>query len=764
MPRVRNRIGWIACVLLVAFALLVGREASVHRRNADLRWHEARAIAERPAGTLHPSSVALDTVAFQAWERRLDAGIARHLELTQLARDEQRDAQRLNWLAAYLLLAAVALGIWLRGRARVSAVARDAEHRMREWSEDRFRALVHNAADVIVVLDSGDRVTFASPSSSRLVGWPPEEMMAGGLDRLLHPDDSGPLHLLVEGCRAGEGERLGVLRLRHRDGHWVDAEVVASDQSRVPSIGGVVLSVRDVSARRQAEQSLRASEQRFRALFEGHPQPLWMFDAETLRFVEVNASASKAYGWSRDEFLAMTVADIRPEADRARLVTSVSTLTGSMRNSGLWTHRRKDGETFEVEIHSFVLTVGGRRLVMTAATDVSERRRLEDELRQAQKMEAMGRLAGGVAHDFNNMITAVQGYADLLRRELDGQEQPRAWCDEILRASSRASSLTRQLLAFSRKQAVQPVVLDLNRVLVDMHRLLARLLGEDVDLVTSPAGDLGRVLADPGQMEQIIMNLAVNARDAMPRGGMLTIETANVDLEPEYVQHRVGMQPGLYVRLSVTDTGCGMTPEVRSHIFEPFYTTKEAGRGTGLGLATVYAIVQQNHGGISVYSEPGEGSTFTLYLPRVDVPAAQERSEDAPRAELARAGETVLLVEDAPQVRELAAAVLRGAGFRVLEAPHGEAALALAAGHDGPIHLLVSDLVMPGIRGTELAQRIIADRPATRVLFMSGYADDASMMSGYITADTPFIHKPFTPDDLLRHARRAIDGAVPGTA
>jgi two-component system, cell cycle sensor histidine kinase and response regulator CckA len=519
---------------------------------------------------------------------------------------------------------------------------------------------------------------------------------------------------------------------------------------------------RERRAAAEAESRVRAAgDDRFRALFDHHPSPVYVFDADTLAFVEVNPAAVRHYGWTREEFLAMTVDRIRTPAEGERLRRYLAESRGQGRIGGHWRHLRKDGVEIEVEIHATELVLDGRPSVLTVVTDVSERRRLEAELRQAQKMEAIGRLAGGVAHDFNNIITAVQGYAGLLRREL--RERPGAleWCDEIGRAAGRAASLTRQLLSFSRRQPVQPVPLDLNAVLVDMHRMLTRLLGEDIDLVTSPAPGLGRVLGDPGQIEQVIMNLAVNARDAMPEGGLLTIETSDVDLDQEWTAARVGVKPGPYVRLDVTDNGTGIPPEVREHIFEPFFTTKESGKGTGLGLATVYGIVQQSGGAISVYSEPGSGTTFSIYLPHLaaDGSAAASGAPALPAADPSPGSETVLLVEDEAQLRELARTVLNGAGYRVLEAPHAEAALALAASYPQPIHLLVTDLVMPGVRGTELARQLTERRPGTRVMFMSGYADDATLHAGSVTADTPFLHKPFSPDELLREVRATLDAS-----
>ncbi len=415
-------------------------------------------------------------------------------------------------------------------------------------------------------------------------------------------------------------------------------------------------------------------------------------------------------------------------------------------------------------------TMGGQiesaqqRLVhdLETRTKMEEARHvLEEQLGQSRKMEAVGRLAGGVAHDFNNLLTAILGYSSLVLDQLDPGHPARADVEEMRRAGESAASLTQQLLAFSRKQILQPQVLDLNHVVTRADSLLQRLIGEHISLVTSLDAALDRVSADPGQLEQVIVNLAINARDAMPDGGKLTIETANVELDEAYVEQHGGSSPGPHVMLAVSDTGIGMDAETSARIFEPFFTTKRRGEGTGLGLSTVYGIVTQSGGSIWVYSEPGQGTTFKVYFPR----AAQDRRPAAPAAPAARAEglagtETILLAEDQPEVRSVACAVLTRYGYRVLEASCGEEALEVLRGHREPVHLLLSDVVMPSMSGPELARLVQLQRPGIRVLFASGYTDDAIVRHGVLDPGVAFLQKPFTPTALLRKIRELLDAPM----
>jgi len=401
------------------------------------------------------------------------------------------------------------------------------------------------------------------------------------------------------------------------------------------------------------------------------------------------------------------------------------------------------------------------RRALREAEERAENRRLEEQIRQSQKVEAIGRLAGGIAHDFNNLLTAIIGYSDLMLNNFGDNNPWSADLLEIKKAGERAAALTRQLLAFSRKQVLQPRVLDLNDVVADMDKMLRRLIGEDIELVTLFGRELGRVKSDPGQIEQIIMNLAVNGRDAMPQGGKLTIETTNVELDETYARKHVAVKPGPYVMLAVSDNGLGMDAETQSHLFEPFFTTKELGKGTGLGLSMVYGIVKQSGGNIWVYSEPGEGTVFKIYLPRVTEGVETWQPPINDQTEKLTGTETVLVVEDETVVRNLVRNILQRNGYTVLEANDGEEALRIAIRHEGTIHLMVTDVVLPKMSGRQLAERIAIIRSGMGVLYMSGYSDNAIVQHGVLDPGIAFLQKPFTPDALARKVREVLDPSQP---
>jgi two-component system cell cycle sensor histidine kinase/response regulator CckA len=513
--------------------------------------------------------------------------------------------------------------------------------------------------------------------------------------------------------------------------------------------------------RKRAEEQLQASERKYRLLFETSPEAMLVYDFETLRILAVNQAAIARYGYSEQEFLGLTIRDIRTEQDQARLDEQLKVRPeGGAVRTGV-RHRAKDGRVLEVDLVARPIEFAGRRARLVLARDVTAQRTLEEQLRQSQKMEAVGQLAGGIAHDFNNLLTAILGSAQLLLHATPPDDPRHEDAVEIKNAGVRAAELTRQLLAFSRRQVLAPKVLGLNAVVAHMQKMLRRLLGEDIELAVTLAPDAGSVNADPGQLEQVLLNLAVNARDAMPTGGRLSIATTRVTVTVELAERRHRLPPGDYACLAVTDTGSGMDEATQAHLFEPFFTTKEVGRGTGLGLATVYGIVKQSGGYIWVYSEVGHGTTVKVYLPRVAIAEEDAGRLPAAVAESAapRGGcETVLLVEDAAPVRSLARRSLEASGYTVLDAADGAAALDVAARHSGGIDVLVTDVVMPGMSGRELAERLAPERPRMKVLYTSGYTDDAMVRQGVLTAGVAFLQKPFVPETLARKVREVLDG------
>jgi two-component system cell cycle sensor histidine kinase/response regulator CckA len=488
--------------------------------------------------------------------------------------------------------------------------------------------------------------------------------------------------------------------------------------------------------------SLERSEARYRLLFEQNPLPMWVYDAETLAFLAVNDAAIRHYGYARAEFLGMAITEIRPREDVDDLLADLEARGGpGSTNPGTWRHQKKDGTLIDVEITAGRVIFEGRPAALVLAHDVSERRRLERRLAEAEKMEAIGRLAGGVAHDFNNLLTVISGYAEILLARGDGNG--REELGEIAHAAEQASALTRQLLAFSRRQVLHPRVLDLNEIVAGMEPMVKRIIGDDIDVRVRLATGLPAVEADRAQLERVILNLAANARDAMPRGGRLTVETSSAELDAG---------PG--VLLAVSDTGVGMSEEVRRQAFEPFFTTKAQGAGTGLGLATVFGVVSQSGGSVYVYSEEGLGTTFKIYLPAAD--AAAEPGAAAPAAPATVNGtETVMVVEDDDGVRELVRLMLESRGYRVLAAGGADEALQLCDG-DG-VDLLLTDVVMPGTSGRVLAERLAKRCPAMRILFMSGYSDEAVYRHGEISPNAAFIEKPFTDVTLTRKVREVLD-------
>jgi two-component system, cell cycle sensor histidine kinase and response regulator CckA len=545
---------------------------------------------------------------------------------------------------------------------------------------------------------------------------------------------------------------IGVLVVQHYEN---EAAYTERDLEFLVSVGGqIALAIE----RKRAEEKIRESEARLRVLVEQLPAVLWTVGKD-LRFTSALGAGLARLGLKPNQIVGVSLMEYFETNDQTFL--PIAAHRRATRGEPVTFHVEWKGGSYTCHVEPLRTAEGELQGAICMALDITDRKQLEEQLRQAQKMEAVGRLAGGIAHDFNNLLMVIQGYADLLTERLADGDPLRRNAEQIQTASQRATSLTRQLLAFSRKQMLAPKVMNIQSVVAEMEKILRRLIGEDIQLETSSVPDLGLIKADRSQIEQVILNLAVNARDAMPEGGRLTIETANVELDKASSHPPAVLSPGRYVMLAVTDNGCGMDAETQAHIFEPFFTTKEKGKGTGLGLATVYGIVKQSGGYVWVYSEPGRGTSFKVYLPRIeDEPSVRGRDRQADARALPRGSETVLLVEDEKGVRELAREYLQLIGYTVIEAEDGHTALELAAMHVGTIHLLMTDVVMPGISGRELAGRVKSIRPDMKILFMSGYADQAVVHHGILDTDAALLQKPFTMAALASKLREILSAEM----
>ncbi len=648
----------------------------------------------------------------------------------------------------------VSLAMEVHERSKADAALRE--------SEQRFRSLTESANDTIIVIDGTGRILTWNKGGTKVFGYAAEEVM-------------GKPHTMLMPERFREDSQRGVNRVTATGkslvvGTTVELPGLTKDGREIPleiSLSGWMSGssryygaiIRDITARKRADEALRLAEQQYRSIFENAVEGIFQTTSDG-RYISANPALARLYGYESSREMIEAVTDIRRQVyvdpDRRnefrRLLEEHDAVTGFEAQV-----YRKDGSVIWISESARAVRDEQGALLCYEGTveDITERKRLEQQLLQSQKMEAIGRLAGGVAHDFNNLLTAIMGYSDLLLSGSGSEESRRRNTEQIKKAAERAAALTNQLLAFSRRQVLTMRVLDLNDVVAAMEPMLRRLIGEDITLVTVLDRALECTKADVGQIEQVIMNLVVNAGDAMPRGGLLTIETANAALDQAYVDRHGLVPPGAYVKLTVSDTGSGMDAETQAHIFEPFFTTKEQGRGTGLGLSTVYGIIKQSGGYIWVYSEPGRGTTFKIYLPRVDE-AVKAIDRSGIPTESPRGTETVLLVEDDEGVRGLAGWVLERSGYTVLTACNSSEAFAVNGRHAGPIHLMVTDVVIPGMSGRELAVRLVSARPDMKVLYMSGYTDDAVVRHGVLESEVAYLQKPFTPDVFLLKVRHVL--------
>jgi two-component system, cell cycle sensor histidine kinase and response regulator CckA len=578
---------------------------------------------------------------------------------------------------------------------------------------------------------------------------------------LVSPSDPRVIEQIKMGIR--RGHTAFSIENQSIDGHGQPAFFIRShipivQDEKLLRVWGIS---RDITPLKRAEQALLDSERRYRALFESAGDAILLMKGD--RYVDCNRKALEMFGGTAEQVVGQVPHALSPLrqpggelSEKAANDKIALAMEGQIQRFD-WQYRRLDGTLLDVEVTLNRVDLAGEYYLLAIVKDLSERKRLQEQLWQSQKMEAVGRLAGGVAHDFNNLLTVINGYSEILLLSSGEIDQGLLqYVREIKTAAEKATTLTRQMLAFSRRQVLAPKVLDLNQVISNLERMLKRLIGEDVELVTLLQPGLGRVKADPGQIEQVIVNLVVNSRDAMPRGGKLTIATQDVVMGEDAGRFSFPISPGPYVQIAVIDTGVGMDAETLAHLFEPFYTTKELGKGTGLGLATVYGIVKQSGGYIWADSTPGGGTKLEVYLPRTEEPFREEESQES-ASEVSGGTETILVAEDEGGVRALIESQLSSLGYRVLLASTGEEALEISSRHEGPIHLLLTDVVMPGMSGVEVANRLAPTRPEMRILYMSGYTNDAMLRRGVQTAGTPFIHKPFTIQALGRKLRALLD-------
>jgi two-component system, cell cycle sensor histidine kinase and response regulator CckA len=673
-----------------------------------------------------------------------------------------------DWVGLTLFLAIGTLISWLNEALRQSEQRAYEELRARRQSdaarretEEQYRIVTETAVDGIISIDEQSTILFANSGAARIFGYSRDDLCGSSLTMLM-PEYMRDLHraaikrYLEYGQKHISWQGVELVGL-HQSGQEIPLEISFGELRRGSQrlFTGVI---RDITDRKQAEQQLKHSEQRFRALIENSSDGIALVDAQG-KILYASASTTRVLGYTPEELVGRNGLDLVHADDRKQTQDMLGPLLhqpgGEIEMEARVRHSDGSWRWVQSVITNGLENPNIQALVVNYR-DTSERRRLEEQFLQSQKMEAIGRLAGGIAHDFNNLLTIVNGYSALALDTLGKNSPLHDDIEEINKAGVRAAALTNQLLSFSRRQVLEPRVFNLNTVVSDMDRMLRRLIGEDIDLVAVLDPALESVRADRGQMEQAIMNMVVNSRHAMPRGGKLTIETANVDLDDGYSRLHQGVVPGSYVMLAVSDTGTGMDEQTQNRIFEPFFTTKQQGEGTGLGLSMVYGFVKQSDGHLWVYSEVGKGTTFKIYLPQARERPAEVSGQHQPPKPV-RGSETILVVEDEEAVRKLVHSILEKAGYTVLEARNGSEALRCCEGCTEPIHLMISDVVMPQMSGRELANCLVSLRPEMKVLFMSGYTDNAVVLHGVLDAETPFLQKPFTPAGLATKVREVLE-------
>jgi two-component system cell cycle sensor histidine kinase/response regulator CckA len=654
-----------------------------------------------------------------------------------------------------------------QGNKFLVGVIRDiTERKHSEESLRRLATVVKDSNDAITIQDFEGRITAWNRGAELMYGYTEEEALRMSIWDLTPPDKVTELKEVTH--RLMEGEKITTFETKRiaKDGRvldvWLTITKLVDDSGKII---GIASTARDVTDRKRSDEVLREQEFKLRSITDTAQDAILMMD-DSGRITFWNPAAERIFGYGAQEALGKDLhALIAPqryhedfqEAYPGFLNTGEGKSVGKTSESKAL---RKDGREIDVELSLASVRINDRWHAAGTVRDISERKLLEEQYRQAMKMETVGRLAGGVAHDFNNMLTVITGYTDMMLTQLDQHDPLCKDVIEVQNAADRAANLTRQLLAFSRKQILEPQIINLNSVLADLHKMLHRVIGEDIDLATVPNPELCNIEADPGQIEQVIVNLVVNARDSMPSGGKLTIETQNIYLDEDYCRIHTDIKPGDFAMIAVSDNGCGISQEIISKIFEPFFTTKEVGKGTGLGLATVFGIVKQSGGSINVYSEVGKGSSFKIYFPKKDMVAdAITRRTRQIEDDGLRGTGTILIVEDEEIVREMAVKVLKTNGYNVITAQTGNAALLICRQMDKPVDLVLTDVVMPGISGIQFIGELRKFWPNTKVIFMSGYTPDAILHQGILEPGTPFIGKPFRMAELLKKVKGVIKSA-----
>jgi PAS domain S-box-containing protein len=637
-------------------------------------------------------------------------------------------------------------------RANQELKSKIAERKRIEERLSQLGSIIESSSDAIVIHTLGGTVVSWNSGAEGVYGYTAGEILGKFGSILLSPDRCDELPKMLEKLKNGESVQMYETVHLRKGGQRIDVSIAISPvKDANGKLVGAASIARDISDRKKAEE-------RFYKAFQANPEPITIATLAEGVYMDVNESFLRVTGCNREDVIGRTSMELKfweRAEDRAELLKALEA-HGSVRDVEITFHT-KSGQQRTGLNSAEIIEIGGEKCVISIFRDMTEQKMLEEQLRKSQRMEAIGQLSGGIAHDFNNLLTVMIGHSELLEERLARADSSMRSVEEIKKAGTHAASLTRQLLAFSRQQLLEQKVLDLNVIITDLEKMLRRLIGENIEFSTALESDLGRIKADPGQIQQVIMNLVVNARDAMPGGGKLVVRTSNVEERPGFPGDSGPAVPGSYVRMEVSDTGVGMDAETQALIFEPFFTTKDVGKGTGLGLSTVYGVIKQSGGYIIVSSTPGKGATFSMYLPRTAEEICLAKPA-ANRPESLRGNETVLIVEDATSVRELARDWLVASGYQVLEADCPEDAIQISSSHGSPIHLLLTDVIMPGMNGPGLARLVTRERPETKLLYMSGYT--GYMDQKNLNPQAPVVAKPFTREGLLGKLREVLSSEV----